>query len=193
MKDAHFPADLNRRFPCVDDVMAWLVLLGIAIWLFQLAGYPIGFFIPNPHLRPFVILALAFATVYLGQRIFTWYLYFVVTVKNPDEADYKKPLYKDTTPIPDEIREAVEARDGRKCAYHWHFGSLKTWHLDHSVPRDYDGENSPENLTVSCPQCNLSKSGLIEGKFADPILRRLWKRGKTIHRELVTMPKLWSW
>lgn len=138
----------------------------------------------------FVILALALAMAYLSERIFTWYLYFRVTVKNPDNADYKKPLYKDETPIPDEIREEVLARDGRRCTYHFHLGKLEEFHLDHSVPRDMGGENSYENLVVSCPACNLRKSGKIEFEFLDPVLRRLWKRGKTIHRELVQMPRL---
>jgi len=138
----------------------------------------------------FVILALALATAYLSERIFTIYLYFTVTVKDPDKADYKKPLYKDETPIPEEIRSEVLARDGRKCAYHFHLGNLAEWHLDHSVPRDHGGENSYENLVVSCPTCNLRKSGKIEFEFLDPVLRRLWKRDKTIHRELVQMPEL---
>lgn len=139
----------------------------------------------------FVIPALVVVTVYLGERIFTIYLYFRVTVKNPDKADYKKPLYKDETPIPEEIRAEVLARDGRKCAYHFHLGNLTEWHIDHSTPRDYGGENSYENLVVSCPACNKRKSGKIEFEFLDPVLRRLWKRGKTIHRELVEIKFLW--
>lgn len=138
----------------------------------------------------FVVLALALVTAYLGERIFTFYLYFRVTRKNPDRSDYKKPLYKDETPIPEEIRAEVLARDGRRCAYHFHLGNLTEWHIDHSTPRDYDGENSYENLVVSCPACNLRKSGKIEFEFLDPVLRRLWKRGKTVHRELVQMPDL---
>ena len=138
----------------------------------------------------FVILALVFVTVYLGERILVFYLYFKVTKKNPDECDYVKPLHKNREEIPPEIREVVERRDGKKCAYHFHFGDLKTWHLDHSVPVDDGGENSPENLLVSCATCNLRKSGNIQDEFLDPVLRRLWKRGKTIHRELVQMPKL---
>lgn len=140
----------------------------------------------------FAILALVFIAAHLGERISTFYLYFKVTGKNPAECDYTKPLRKNREEIPIEVREAVERRDGKKCAYHFHFGDLENWHLDHSVPVDDGGENSPENLVVSCAACNLRKSGNIQDEFLDPVLRRLWKRGKTIHRELVQMPKLWS-
>lgn len=138
----------------------------------------------------FAIPSLVLATAYLGERIFTFYLYFKVTKKNPAECDYIKPLHKNRTETPPEVREVVERRDGKRCAYHWHLRDLASWHLDHSVPVDFNGENSPENLLVSCSVCNLRKSGNIQDEFLDPVLRRLWKRGKTIHRELVQMPKL---
>ena len=138
----------------------------------------------------FVVLALVLATVYLSERVFTFYLYFRVTRKNPEECDYTKPLHKNREDIPLEVREAVERRDGRRCAYHWHIGKLESWHLDHSVPVDLGGENSVENLVVACGACNMRKSGNIQDEFLDPVLRRLWKRGKTIHRELVQMPRL---
>lgn len=33
----------------------------------------------------------------------------------------------------------------------------KTYHVDHIVPLSRGGSNSPENLVIACPACNLSK------------------------------------
>lgn len=60
--------------------------------------------------------------------------------------------------LPKVVREAVLARDGKKCAY------CKTvsgkFHIDHIVPVAKGGSDDLTNLTVACAGCNLSKSDL---------------------------------
>ena len=59
-------------------------------------------------------------------------------------------------PIPHWMRSAVATRDGRFCAYCGKYIS-GVYHLDHIIPVAQGGLNTPGNLTVACPQCNLRK------------------------------------
>lgn len=45
----------------------------------------------------------------------------------------------------------------------WHCGNSlgDTWHADHLVPLSRGGSNAPENIVISCPQCNLSKGAKL--------------------------------
>lgn len=58
-------------------------------------------------------------------------------------------------PIQAALRQAVIDRDGFVCAYCGdETGEI---HLDHIHPVSLGGRNTVDNLTVSCPSCNLSK------------------------------------
>lgn len=41
----------------------------------------------------------------------------------------------------------------------WHCGKhlAEKYHVDHLIPLSRGGENSPRNIVISCPECNLSK------------------------------------
>jgi len=44
------------------------------------------------------------------------------------------------------------------------------WHLDHRVPLAKGGSNSPDNLVISCPACNLSKGAKMPGEWNGRLL-----------------------
>lgn len=44
------------------------------------------------------------------------------------------------------------------------------YHLDHRVPLSQGGSNAPENLCISCPKCNLSKSDKLPQDFNGRLL-----------------------
>lgn len=61
--------------------------------------------------------------------------------------------------IPDNVRVAVMARDGRVCAYCGKTIGMRTsFHLDHVIPYSRGGDTSVENLVVACVRCNGAKS-----------------------------------
>jgi hypothetical protein len=56
------------------------------------------------------------------------------------------------------VRDAVMARDGRRCRYcHKSIGPRTNFHLDHVVPVYNGGTNDVNNLVVACTKCNASK------------------------------------
>jgi len=57
--------------------------------------------------------------------------------------------------IPKDVQNEVRRRDGEVCQS---CGSTTSpFHLDHIIPISQCGTNDVDNLTVACPQCNLSK------------------------------------
>lgn len=57
------------------------------------------------------------------------------------------------------VRETVYTRDEGCCRYcGLYLPPGSTWHIDHVVPVIQGGDGSIENLVLSCPDCNLSKS-----------------------------------
>lgn len=59
------------------------------------------------------------------------------------------------SPIPLAVRGAVYSRDGRRCAY---CGDTDgPFHFDHIFPLSRGGSDDPNNITVACSTCNLSK------------------------------------
>lgn len=61
--------------------------------------------------------------------------------------------FRPAVPVP--IARAVRSRDGERCAY---CGSDRgPFHLDHIMPWSRGGDHRPDNLTVACASCNLSK------------------------------------
>jgi hypothetical protein len=43
------------------------------------------------------------------------------------------------------------------------------WHLEHKTPLCRKGTNKKENLTISCPTCNLKKARKTEEEFSNPV------------------------
>jgi len=63
----------------------------------------------------------------------------------------------------------IKAQYGRqkgKC--YWCGKKLsKPYHLDHVVPLSRGGSNSPENIVISCPPCNLSKGNKLPHEWIE--------------------------
>lgn len=57
--------------------------------------------------------------------------------------------------LPAALRQTIIERDGSVCAYCGE--NTDTPHIDHIKPVAVGGTDSPKNLTVACPPCNLSK------------------------------------
>ena len=65
--------------------------------------------------------------------------------------------------IPGHIRDLVFERDGEVCRY---CGDVAgPFHIDHIEPVAHGGSNDPENLTVACAPCNLSKGAKRLGEW----------------------------
>ena len=62
------------------------------------------------------------------------------------------------TPIPDDVRVAVWARDRGICVK---CGSSDNLHFDHIIPVAKGGSPFVENIQILCQQCNLRKSDRI--------------------------------
>lgn len=57
------------------------------------------------------------------------------------------------------LRDLVFARSGGRCEY-CHLREDETFysfHVEHIIPRQHDGADSPDNLALSCRRCNLYK------------------------------------
>lgn len=52
----------------------------------------------------------------------------------------------------------------KKCAYCSKY-CAEDYHIDHKLPLFYGGDNSFDNLALSCPYCNLSKGILTDIEF----------------------------
>lgn len=62
---------------------------------------------------------------------------------------------------------ALIERDGAECRY---CGRTPiNYHVDHFIPRCLGGADSMDNLVLSCPPCNLAKSGLHPSYFCPSI------------------------
>lgn len=44
------------------------------------------------------------------------------------------------------------------------------YHVDHRIPLARGGSNAPENLCISCPQCNQSKNDKLPAEWSDRLL-----------------------
>ena len=47
-----------------------------------------------------------------------------------------------------------------------------TFHVDHVVPLSRGGEDSPDNLVIACPECNLDKSDKLLHEWDDRPAKR---------------------
>lgn len=59
--------------------------------------------------------------------------------------------------IPKKKREGIFYRDQGRCHYCEREISLKTFHIDHKIPRHHNGSHENENLVAACKDCNLKK------------------------------------
>jgi len=73
--------------------------------------------------------------------------------------------------LPAASLELVWQRAGSRCEYcglHQEESNL-TFHVDHVVAKQHGGSDEPDNLCLSCSQCNRKKgpnlSGLVNGKL----------------------------
>jgi HNH endonuclease len=74
--------------------------------------------------------------------------------------------------ISDETRLRVETRAGHRCEYCKLHSALQgaTFHIDHIQPVSAGGTDDSDNLSFTCPTCNLAKSNrasLIDPETGD--------------------------
>jgi hypothetical protein len=62
------------------------------------------------------------------------------------------------SPIPEDVKLVVWARDGGSCV---RCGSRQDLHFDHIIPVAKGGGNSEANVQILCESCNLKKSDKI--------------------------------
>ena len=79
-------------------------------------------------------------------------------------------------------RLTIFKRDGPDCVYCGFGLTLKTFTVDHKIPRSKGGQNHNDNLTVSCGDCNSHKgsgkpriSYFANASAAKRELRKQWK------------------
>ncbi|WP_083222519.1 DUF1376 domain-containing protein [Ensifer sp. LC163] len=61
-------------------------------------------------------------------------------------------------------KAAIFERDGERCRY---CGTTEgPFHVDHILPVALGGSNDPENLTVACRDCNLSKGARLISEWS---------------------------
>jgi HNH endonuclease len=83
------------------------------------------------------------------------------------------------------IHAAVWDRAERRCEYcrvHNDDWDSYSFHIEHIYAKKHGGSDDPQNLCLSCPQCNWAKgsdlSGLVDGKIV-PLFhprRQVWSR-----------------
>ncbi len=78
------------------------------------------------------------------------------------------------------LRQAIHAREGRRCFYCLRRTTPATRCLDHVVPRAWMGSNSYRNLVSSCAECNSQKGE----RRAEDFLRWLYREGRLESSEL---------
>lgn len=85
-------------------------------------------------------------------------------------------IINDETPvdresIPLAVRRFVIERDAFTCSYCYSEGEPdrdadgQAWHIDHALPVSRGGRTHPNNLTLSCTRCNLSKGSKTPVEF----------------------------
>jgi 5-methylcytosine-specific restriction endonuclease McrA len=63
--------------------------------------------------------------------------------------------------MPEHVRQAVLARDGRRCTL---CGSTKQLEVDHIIPQSRGGPHTVENGRVLCRRCHLRVTGETHGQ-----------------------------
>jgi 5-methylcytosine-specific restriction endonuclease McrA len=85
-------------------------------------------------------------------------------------------------PIPQSLRKTVIKQQGISCHYCSRKTTPRNRHLDHKIPVEQGGQNTQDNLLVSCKQCNTRKS---KKPYFDYITHRITQ----IELELQTLRK----
>jgi 5-methylcytosine-specific restriction endonuclease McrA len=67
-------------------------------------------------------------------------------------------------------RRNLMLRDGWRCQYCGHSGSARDLNVDHIVPRSRGGDDTWENLVVSCQPCNRRKGRRTPKEAGMPLL-----------------------
>ena len=62
------------------------------------------------------------------------------------------------------IRARILKRDAYRCRY---CGGEAT-HVDHVLPVDQGGTDSPDNLVAACQHCNIAKGNRTPGQWKGP-------------------------
>lgn len=60
--------------------------------------------------------------------------------------------------------ELIIEKYDRKCVY-CGIDCIDIYHIDHKIPISIGGDNSFDNLALSCPHCNLSKGSKTDVEF----------------------------
>jgi hypothetical protein len=86
--------------------------------------------------------------------------------------------------FPKATRVRVAKENGYRCVYCGRHGDEKqdpdgySWHVDHMHPVSYGGMDTPDNLTLACRSCNITKwdsLAWVKGCNADGHMqRRKW-------------------
>jgi 5-methylcytosine-specific restriction endonuclease McrA len=63
-----------------------------------------------------------------------------------------------------DVRERIDKQNGL-CFYCK--STLVNYHVDHYIPLAKGGDNSPSNIVVACPSCNLKKGDLMPDIFME--------------------------
>ena len=67
-------------------------------------------------------------------------------------------------------RKTQTNRNGELCCW-WCGKTIKSgYHVDHVIPLSRGGSNAPENIVISCPRCNLSKSDKLPQEWNGRLL-----------------------
>ena len=105
---------------------------------------------------------------------------------NPESVKLNKKAYKqkrrailakvDNTLTKNDIKNQYDNQNG-KCFYCGKEVNLD-YHVDHIKPISRGGANTPENIVISCPSCNLSKGYKSVDQFMQ--IRHRWRVIETI-------------
>jgi hypothetical protein len=86
----------------------------------------------------------------------------LIQIKN-----FRKWVGRDLPPNWRDLRQAVFERDNYICSYCGRKTDVP--HCDHIVPHNKGGSNEMNNLTTSCPACNLSKHAKTPSEWRESL------------------------
>jgi len=93
-----------------------------------------------------------------------WYIANPHKVKANTHRRRARKLQAEGTHTAADIQAQYKAQKG-KC-YYCAAKVGDTYHVDHVIPLSRGGSNSPENLVIACPPCNLSKGDKLPSEWS---------------------------
>ena len=69
-----------------------------------------------------------------------------------------------------QVRSQTDKRGKLRCWWCSKIIKNNDYHVDHRIPLARGGSNAPENLCISCPECNLSKQAKLPGEWNGRLL-----------------------